>query len=136
MAGRCGPPPATAQVADIRENVDMTARDARRRWREQQLAQRSQRFHPDVAQGPLEGFVLVRPDRTLSAEVLHVQWMDNHPAGPDTHAMVSFADGTNVEFVFDTPVVKVRLEDATEVTAEELDGAAPAGWGREAGLWR
>lgn len=79
--------------------------------------------------------MLLRPDRTLSAEVMHVQWMDNHPAGPDTHAMVSFADGTNVEFAFGTPVVKVRLEDAAHVTPEELDSAAPAHWGREAGRW-
>ncbi|SNT63321.1 hypothetical protein SAMN05421812_11556 [Asanoa hainanensis] len=81
--------------------------DARRRWREQQLAERQRQLHPDVAQGDLEGFALLRPDGSLTAEVVHVQWMDNHPAGPDTHVTISFADGSNVELAFDVAVVKV-----------------------------
>lgn len=55
--------------------------------------------------------MLVRPDGSVTAEVVHVQWLDNHPAGPDTHVTVSFADGSNVLFAFDTPVVKVRSAD-------------------------
>ncbi|MFC7483503.1 hypothetical protein ACFQX7_30680 [Luedemannella flava] len=82
--------------------------EARRRWRQQRLAERQRRLRPDVAQGALEGFALVRPDGSLTAEVVHVQWMDNHPAGPDTHVMVSFADGSNVEFPFGLEVVKVE----------------------------
>ncbi|WP_433043116.1 hypothetical protein [Dactylosporangium sp. CS-033363] len=84
-------------------------------------------FVPDVAQGDLEGFVLVRPDGTLTAEVVHVQWMDNHPAGPDTHVTVSFADGTDVEFAFDVPVVKGRATASPQ--------AAPLTWGTDAGRW-
>ncbi|MBM0276051.1 hypothetical protein [Micromonospora tarensis] len=85
---------------------------ARRRWREQQLAARRARSHPDVAQGDLEGFALVLPDGSVTAEVVHVQWEDNHPAGPDTHVTVSFADGSSLEFAFDVPVVKIRPADA------------------------
>lgn len=109
--------------------------DIRRRWREQQLAEQRRRLHPDVAQGALEGLALVRPDGSLTAEVVHVQWMDNHPAGPDTHAMVSFADGSNVEFGFDVPVVKVRAADLEVVSPDEARQAAPSGWGTEAGRW-
>lgn len=109
--------------------------DARRRWREQQLALRRRRFHPDVAQGALEGFALVRPDGSLTAEVVHVQWMDNHPAGPDTHVMVSFADGSNVEFEFDVSVVKVHADDLQVVSPDEVSQAAPDGWGTDAARW-
>ncbi|RKN20883.1 hypothetical protein D7147_08665 [Micromonospora musae] len=109
--------------------------DARRRWREQQLAQQRGRLQPDVAQGDLEGFVLVRPDGSLTAEVVHVQWMDNHPAGPDTHVTVSFADGSNVEFAFDVPVVKVRAADLRTVSRDDVRQAAPSGWGADAERW-
>lgn len=109
--------------------------DLQRRWREQQRAEQRRRFHPDVAQGALEGFALVRPDGSLTAEVVHVQWMDNHPAGPDTHSMVSFADGSNVEFGFDVPVVKVRAADLAAVSPDEARHAAPSGWGTDAGRW-
>jgi hypothetical protein len=110
-------------------------KEARRRWRQQQIAQRHRWFQPDVAQGALEGFVLVRPDGSLTADVVHVQWMDNHPAGPDTHAMVSFADGTNVEFAFGTPVVKVRAADTALVRSEDTRDAAPSTWGSSSAGW-
>lgn len=116
--------------------VRVADNDLRRRWREQQLAQRRRRFHPDVAQGALEGFALVRPDGSLTAEVVHVQWMDNHPAGPDTHVTVSFADGSNVEFEFGVPVVKIRMADLPAVSSDEARGAAPSGWGVDAARWR
>ncbi|MEV4498119.1 hypothetical protein AB0J84_20810 [Micromonospora arborensis] len=106
--------------------------DARRRWREQQLAEQRGRLHPDVAQGDLEGFALVRPDGSLTAEVVHVQWMDSHPAGPDTHVTVSFADGRNVEFAFDVPVVKVRAADLQLVSRDDVRRAVPSGWGVDA----
>lgn len=93
------------------------------------------RHQDDVAQGDLEGFILVRPDGSLTDEVVHVQWEDNHPAGPDTHVTVSFDDGTNVEFPFGVPVVKFRLADLTSVTPEQLLQVAPAGWGTEIGRW-
>jgi hypothetical protein len=110
--------------------------EARRRLREQQRAQHLGQPRPDVAQGDLEGFALVRPDGSATAEVVHVQWMDNHPAGPDTHVTVSFADGTNVEFAFDVPVVKIRVADLPSVTAERAVQAAPQRWGTDAGHWR
>ncbi|MBE1490807.1 hypothetical protein [Plantactinospora soyae] len=113
----------------------MANTDARRRWREQQLAEQRERLHPDVVQGDLEGSVLVRPDGSLTAEVVHVQWMDNHPAGPGTHVMVSFADGSNVEFAFDVPVVKVRAVDLQVVSRDDVRQAAPSGWGADAERW-
>ncbi|MFI7592057.1 hypothetical protein [Micromonospora sp. NPDC049359] len=109
--------------------------DPRRRWREQRRAELRGRFHPDVAQGGLEGFALVRPDGTLTAEVVHVQWLDNHPAGPDTHVTVSFADGTSVQFTFDTRVVKGRAADLGVLSRDELRLAAPSGWGANVGHW-
>ncbi|MET8357888.1 hypothetical protein [Micromonospora sp. NPDC005171] len=113
----------------------MANTDARRRWREQQLAELRRRLHPDVAQGDLEGFALVRPDGSLTAEVVHVQWMDNHPAGPNTHVTVSFADGSNVEFEFDVPVVKARAADLQLASRDDVRRAAPSGWGADAGRW-
>ncbi|GIF64076.1 hypothetical protein Ais01nite_21110 [Asanoa ishikariensis] len=62
-----------------------------------------------------------------------MQWMDNHPAGPDTHVTVSFADGSNVVFGFDVPVVKVRAADRTAVSGDDLRQAAPSAWGADAG---
>ncbi|WP_435205160.1 hypothetical protein [Micromonospora sp. bgisy143] len=113
----------------------MANTDARRRWREHQLAQRRDPFRPDVAQGDVEGFTLVRPDGSVTAEVVHVQWLDNHPAGPDTHVTVSFADGSNVQFAFDTPVVKVRAVDLRTFNRDDLRPAAPSGWGADVGRW-
>ncbi|WP_433113332.1 hypothetical protein [Micromonospora sp. CA-246542] len=113
----------------------MADTDPRRRWREQRRAELHRRFHPDLAQGDLEGFALVRPDGTLTAEVVHVQWLDDHPAGPDTHVTVSFADGTNVRFTFDLPVVKVRTADLRTTSRDDVGEAAPPGWGADAGRW-
>jgi hypothetical protein len=104
-------------------------------WRKQQLREGSETFHADVAQGPLEGFSLVRPDGSLTAEVVNVQWMDNHPDGPDSHVMISFADYSNVEFVFDTPVIKARPNLARAAGSEELQSAAPSVWGRASAPW-
>lgn len=49
--------------------------------------------------------------------------------------MVSFADGTNVEFAFETLVVKVRAADLEAVSPEEARQAAPFGWGADAQRW-
>lgn len=71
----------------------------------------------------------------MTAEVVHVQWMDNHPAGPDTHVTVSFVDGSSVEFAFDVPVVKIRVAELRRVTRNDVRAAAPPGWGADAGRW-
>ncbi|WP_432990414.1 hypothetical protein [Dactylosporangium sp. CA-233914] len=68
----------------------------------------------------------------MTVDVVHAQWMDNHPAGPDTHVMVSFPDGSNVEFGFGVAVVKVRAADVAVVSPEEVRQAAPSGWGADA----
>src|SRR5690349_19115393 len=62
--------------------------DQRPRWPEQQPTAQRRRLHPDAAQAALDRLALVRPDRTLTAQVAHAQWIDNHPAGPDTHVKV------------------------------------------------
>ena len=111
------------------------SKEQRAARRKQQLREGTETFQADVAQGPLEGFSLVRPDGSLTAEIVNVQWMDNHPDGPDTHAMVSFADHSNVEFVFDTPVVKARPNLVHTVGFEELQSAAPSVWGRDCPPW-
>ncbi|MBM7489316.1 hypothetical protein JOD64_000538 [Micromonospora luteifusca] len=77
----------------------------------------------------------MHPDGSLTAEVVHVQWMDNHPAGPDTHVTVSLADGRNVEFAFDVPVVKVRAPDLQVVGTDDVRRAAPSGWEADAERW-
>ena len=113
----------------------MAESEARRRWRERQVAQRRAVLRHDVAQGDLEGFVLVRPDGSLTDEVVHVQWMDNHPAGPDTHVTVSFADGSDVLFPFGVAVVKIRAADLAAVGAGEIRDVAPVAWGADGGRW-
>jgi hypothetical protein len=45
------------------------------------------------------------------------------------------ADGANVEFAFDTPVVKVRAADREAVSPDEVRQAAPSGWGADAERW-
>lgn len=64
-----------------------------------------------------------------------MQWMDGHPAGPDTHVMVSFADGSSVEFTFDVPVVKVRAADLQDLSRDDARQAAPSRWGADAERW-
>ncbi|MFC0533673.1 hypothetical protein [Phytohabitans kaempferiae] len=64
--------------------------------------------------------------------VEHVQWLDNHPAGPDTHVMLSFDDGTNVEFSFDVPLTVCWHDERRPVSGSELAAAVPARWGTPA----
>ncbi|MEU8153530.1 hypothetical protein AB0B94_07690 [Micromonospora sp. NPDC048986] len=49
--------------------------------------------------------------------------------------MVSFADGSNVEFAFDVPVVTVRAADLQVVSRDDVRRAAPSGWGADAERW-
>jgi hypothetical protein len=51
------------------------------------------------------------------------------------HVMVSFADGSNVEFAFDAPMVKVRAADVAAATPDEARQAAPSGWAADAERW-
>lgn len=49
--------------------------------------------------------------------------------------MVAASDGSNVEFGFDVPVVKVRFADLEVVSPDEARQAAPSGWGTDAERW-
>ncbi|WP_157877454.1 hypothetical protein [Streptomyces odonnellii] len=67
---------------------------------------------------------------------MHVQWLDNHPDGPDTHVMISFEDGTNVEFPFGVRLTAIRYDGQRPVDEAEIRKAAPAVWGAPAEPWR
>jgi hypothetical protein len=129
LTQRCG------SKADGKETA-MGNIDPRRAYREQQLRERAKPVHLDTAVGALEGFLLIRPDGTLTAEVVHVQCMDNHPAGPDVYAMVSFADGSNVEFANHAEVAKVKPATASTVDSAVLTNSASREWGVERTPWR
>ncbi|MEU0985550.1 hypothetical protein [Streptomyces sp. NPDC005953] len=83
------------------------------------------------SQGVDEGYRLVGPGGRLTAVVEDVLWLDNHPAGPDTHVVVSFEDGTQVEFPFDVPLTAVWHAESRPLDEAELALLAPAQWGEE-----
>lgn len=85
---------------------------------------------PVSSQGVDEGYRLVGPDGRLTAVVEHVLWLDSHPAGPDTHVVVSFEDGSQVEFPFDVPLTAVWHAETRSLNASELTAATPAQWGK------
>lgn len=93
---------------------------------------------PTLSQRIDEGYRLVgsdatSTDATLTPVVVHVQWLDNHVDGPDTHVMISFEDGTNVEFPFDVHLTVVWHDERRPVSPAELAAVAPLRWGRPAG---
>lgn len=84
---------------------------------------------PVRSQDVNEGYRLVGPDGTLTAIVEHVQWDDNHPAGPDTHVVISFEDGVQREIPFGVDLTAVWHTD--HVTLEETSAHIPVSWGSE-----
>ncbi|MFF2927529.1 hypothetical protein ACFVTP_34885 [Streptomyces celluloflavus] len=80
------------------------------------------------AQGVEEGYRLVGPGGALTPIISHVQWLDNHPDGPDTHVMISFEDGTNVESPFDVPLAVIWNDEQRAVNETDLLDVAPAVW--------
>ncbi|MFJ6674795.1 hypothetical protein ACIQMJ_27160 [Actinosynnema sp. NPDC091369] len=105
-------------------------------YRDERAAHRQPALVPTLSQRVDEGYRIVGPGATLTPVVVHVQWLDNHPAGPDTHVMISFEDGTTVEFPFDTPLTAVWHDERRPVAAAELAAAAPTTWGTPAEPWR
>lgn len=90
---------------------------------------------PVPSQGVTEGYRLVGPGAVLTPIVEHVQWLDNHEDGPDTHVMVSFEDGTSIEFPFDVRLTVVWYDEQRVVSEAELSEAAPITWGTPAEPW-
>ncbi|MFG2628192.1 hypothetical protein [Streptomyces sp. NPDC048473] len=80
-------------------------------YRNEQAAKHQPAPMPVPSQDVDEGYRLVGPDGTPTPVVEHVQWVDNHPAGPDTHVIFSFEDDTGVEFPFDVPLTAVRHDE-------------------------
>lgn len=104
-------------------------------YRDEEAAARLPALRRVVSQAVEEGYRLVAPDGTLTPVVEHVQWMNSHPSGPDTHVMVSFADGGNVEFPFDVPLTMLWYAERRPVRADEIAAAAPVRWGLPAAPW-
>ncbi|ONI91425.1 hypothetical protein ALI22I_08680 [Saccharothrix sp. ALI-22-I] len=100
-------------------------------YRDERAAKRRPPLVPVLSQHVDEGYRLVTPAGALTPVVEHVQWVDNHTAGPNTHAVISFADGTDVEFPFDVPLTAVWHAEQRPVDQDQLDSAAPAAWGAE-----
>lgn len=104
-------------------------------FRDEDEASRLPPLRHVASQAVEEGYRLVAPDGTLTPVVEQVQWMDNHPSGPDTHVMVSFEDGTNVEFPFDVPLTMLWYAEPRPVSADEIAATAPVRWGLPAAPW-
>ncbi|MFF2958916.1 hypothetical protein ACFVT1_08365 [Streptomyces sp. NPDC057963] len=102
-------------------------------YRNEQAAKDQPALMPVRSQDVDEGYRLVDPGGVLTAVVEHVQWVDNHPAGPDTHAVVSFEDGSDIEFPFDVPLTVVWHDERRPVLRTDLAAVAPASWGRPLG---
>ncbi|MFC5054136.1 hypothetical protein [Saccharothrix xinjiangensis] len=104
--------------------------------RDERAARTSPVLVPTLSQHVDEGHRIVKPDATLTPVVVHVQWLDNHPDGPGTHAVISFEDGTNVEFPFGTPLTAIWHAEQRPVPRADLVAAAPLTWGTPAEPWR
>lgn len=89
---------------------------------------------PFVSQGVEEGLCIVDSNGALTTPVVHVQWEDNHPAGPDTHVTLSFEDGTNVCLPFGVELFGVLPGQALSIGLHDRERARPATWGA-AGWW-
>ncbi|ROP34972.1 hypothetical protein [Saccharothrix texasensis] len=105
-------------------------------YRDEKAARALPALVPMHSQHVDEGYRIVAPDATLTAVVAHVQWLDNHPGGPDTHVMISFEDGANVEFPFDVPLTAVWHDERRAIPSADLAAAAPATWRTPAGRWK
>lgn len=99
-------------------------------FRNEQAAREQPALMPVQSQEVDEGYRLVDPNGVLTPAVEHVQWVDHHPSGPDTHVVVSFEDGTDIEFPFDVPLTAVWHDERRPVRGADLASAAPATWGR------
>jgi hypothetical protein len=97
--------------------------------RDERAAKHQPKLLAVQAQHVDEGYRLVGPDGELTAVVEHVQWVDNHPAGPDTHVVICFEDDGQLEFPFGTGLTAVWHAD--EVTNAELMAGIPVSWGSE-----
>jgi hypothetical protein len=93
-------------------------------------------LQPAVSQNVQEGYRLVGPAGVLTPVVVHVQWMDNHPAGPDTHVMISFEDGSNIEFPWHVALTMLWPDERRAVPDTDIAAAAPEQWGASAPPWR
>jgi hypothetical protein len=106
-----------------------------RYYRDERAAKRQPALLPVRSQEVDEGYRLVGPGGTLSPVVAHVQWLDNHRAGPDTHVMISFEDGTKIEFPFDVLLAAVWHDEQRAINEPELSAATPAVWGKAEASW-
>ncbi|WP_117211232.1 hypothetical protein [Allorhizocola rhizosphaerae] len=97
--------------------------------RDERAAKRGPVLVPVVSQAVDEGYRLVGPEGALTATVEHVHRDDNHPAGPDTHVVISFADGTQLEFPFGVPLTAVWHAEQRPFSDAELRAATPNRWG-------
>ena len=105
-------------------------------YRDERAAARHPALISRPSQGVGEGYRLVGPGGLLTPIISHVQWLDNHPDGPDTHVMISFEDGVNVEFPFDVQLSAIWYDEQRAVNEADLLGAAPLVWGAPAEPWR
>ncbi|MCX4792907.1 MULTISPECIES: hypothetical protein [unclassified Streptomyces] len=105
-------------------------------YRDERAARRPPALISRSSQGVEEGYRLVGPGGALTPIISHVQWLDNHPDGPETHVMISFEDGTNVEFPFDVRLAAIWYNEQRAVSDTDLMEAAPAAWGAPAEPWR
>ncbi|MEV1007246.1 hypothetical protein [Streptomyces sp. NPDC049881] len=99
-------------------------------YRDERAARRLPALLPVESQHVDEGYRLVGPGGRLTAVVVHVQWVDNHPAGPDTHVVLSLEDGSDVEFPFGVPLTAVWHAERRPLDPADVAAAAPASWGR------
>ena len=101
--------------------------------RDERAAKYQPALLPVESQHVEEGYRLVAPDGTLTEVVEHVQWVDNHPAGPDTHVVISFEGGGQLEFPFGVPLTACWHAEQRPIDQHEL--TVPARWGGPVTPW-
>lgn len=101
----------------------------RRYFRDEREARRHGPLRPALARDAQEGYRLIGPDGRLTPVIADVMWVDNHPAGPDTHVFISFEDGTSLDFEHGAPLTMVWHAEARPVDPGEVAAAAAAQWG-------
>ena len=98
-------------------------------YRDEREARRHGPLRQVLARDAQEGYRLVGPDGARTPVIADVMWVDNHPAGPDTHVFISFEDFTSLDFEHGASVTMVWHAEDRPIEPADLAAATPARWG-------
>lgn len=100
-----------------------------RYFRDEREARREGPLRHRLARDAQEGYRLVGPDGALTPVIADVMWVDNHPAGPDTHVFITFEDFTSLDFEHGAQLTMVWHAEERPIEPADLAAATPVTWG-------